>query len=71
MELPGRSIINRELPMQEAVSLFLLFKVEEFAKLWKARNTVLFTGSNFGKENMSHLVAGLVTGSMDLQNFIV
>ena len=71
LELPGRSIINRELPMQEAVSLFLLFKVEEFAKLWKARNTVLFTGSNFGKENMSHLVAGLVTGSMDLQNFIV
>lgn len=46
------------------VCLFFI-KVVEFANLWKVQNMVIFTDSSFGKENMLHLVAGLLTGWRD------
>ena len=45
-----------------STNAFPVFKAAEFAILWKARDMVLFTGSNFGKEKMFRSVAGLVTG---------
>ena len=54
------------LPFDAWLFVSLLFiKVEELANLWKVQNMVLFTDSSFGKENMFHLVAGLVTGWRD------